>query len=92
MNTERHEAECGCTVIVVGGRFGEKPTTRIAYCPRHAAADEMYEAMKSRQNLDRSRDGWPKHWGLRHILRYADLVRAKERNALALADGDREVE
>ena len=38
--------ECGCKVIVVGGLFGEEPAYGIIYCPRHAAADAMYEALR----------------------------------------------
>lgn len=85
MNTERHKAECGCTVIVVGGRFGEKPATKIVYCARHEAADEMYEALKNEMA----------YWGSPPVDKWSyDSVREDNwkasQAALALAERDKE--
>lgn len=62
----------------------------LLLCPRHAAADEMYEALTARQNFIRYIDGddeWPGHWDFGLMSRYGKLVRAKEKHAIALADG-----
>ena len=42
MNYTRH-FECGCKVAVIG----EITNAKIVYCPKHKAAEEMYEALKA---------------------------------------------
>jgi len=77
-------SDCGC----YPSRDG------IVYCPKHSAAPWMYEALKSRRyyehfrhlnspllKMTQRKGFWP---------RYERLVRAKERCALALADGSDE--
>jgi len=37
--------ECGCRITLVED-FGELVDIELAYCPKHKAAPEMYEALK----------------------------------------------
>lgn len=41
MNYTRH-FECGCKIVVIG----ELHNAKIEYCPKHKAAQDMYEALK----------------------------------------------
>ena len=79
---------CGCTIVEVGGFY------RIDYCPRHAAADEMYKALTARRDFIRYVNGddeWPRYWHFDLMARYGKLVRAKEKHALVLADDEKEL-
>ena len=41
--------ECGCRITLVED-FGELVDIELAYCPKHKAAPEMYEALKKLRN------------------------------------------
>jgi hypothetical protein len=66
----------------------------LTLCPKHAAADAMYEALESRQRYEYVRLVGQAHWHAKRRKskafwnRYERLVLAKEYAALALADGD----
>ena len=36
---------CGCKAVIDEGLFGIDRAARIVYCPRHAAAPELYEVL-----------------------------------------------
>ena len=79
--------DCGCSV----SQHRASPlTVTMNYCPKHAAADALYEAVQSRLELDRPwmAVDWPRHWTFDHYWRYDRLIVAKMKAALALADGD----
>lgn len=82
--------ECGCRVVFFVNVYAAPVEWKWDHCPRHAAADEMYEAIKSRKTYE-----YLKHWkrpqrSKKFWVRYERLVHSKERAALALADGKKE--
>ena len=81
--------KCGCvaSVDLVGWALMAR-NWEIYYCPRHAAADEMYEALKSRHSYDVNQYWKRPKYPRRFWVRYRRLIHGKERAALALADGD----
>ena len=84
-------ALCGCTIVETGGFYS------IEFCPKCKAVPELYEAIKSRQHYEHVRHeyslGLGSGWKARLLRkvgfwrRYERLIIAKERAALALADG-----
>jgi hypothetical protein len=66
-------ALCGCTIVEIGGFY------RIDYCLRHAAADELYEALRGLCWESRNIDTPPRWFAVE-----AGMA------ALALADGEKD--
>ena len=73
--------ECGCNVEEVWVDSFKVAGYNILYCPRHAAADAMYEAIEEVLN-----DGWNHSYEDTWVITQDTRERLKA--ALALADGD----
>ena len=78
--------DCGCRIKQDFSKdyswAGAEETLTIVYCPRHAAADAMYEALnKAEKALDALSPKWPD---------FGTMVDGRKaiKAALALADGD----
>ena len=83
MMKEYHEitvGDCGCNIQQTTN--GILTATYMNYCPRHAAADEMYDALnKAEKALDALSPKWPD---------FGTMVDGHKaiKAALALADSD----
>ncbi len=84
-----NEIDCGCDVAF----WGPDATTKILYCPIHAAAQKMYEALHFPGDtsvlLDLAANiievrGHEAHWGIAEQLRKKAIL---EREAQKLVEG-----
>lgn len=80
---------CGCRYEPIIDPMGHCVGGNIIYCAKHAAANAMYEALKSRYSYEVARY-WKRYTKPKRFwVRYERLIHGKERAALALADGDK---
>lgn len=46
MSSTYYKQSCGCEVRVFSGTYGHQDV-KLKYCPKHAAAPEMYDALRA---------------------------------------------